>query len=175
MRNLFLKKQAAKFDCPDISLREQPVKEDCEKVYRLLSDTGFFSEEEIDTAIELIEEKISLGEGSSYRFLFAGEKDTFLGYSCYGLIPLTKASYDLYWIAVDTGKQGRGIGRFLLSRTEALIKASGGCGIYVDTSSREQYLPTRKFYLSSGYRKASYYRDFYSPGDGKIVFYKKLS
>ena len=97
-----------------------------------------------------------------------------LGYACYGLIPLTANSYDLYWIAVGPEYQGHGIGKILLETTEKRIRKSGGKRVYVDTSSRRQYRPTRRFYASCGYKKAADLPDFYRDGDGKIVFVKGL-
>ncbi|MFH0974983.1 MAG: GNAT family N-acetyltransferase [Spirochaetota bacterium] len=157
-----------------IDFRNEPRKEDRINVRKLLRLTGFFSDEELIVAIELIEEKLSLGKRSTYEFIFAEIEGSLIGYTCYGLIPLTKASYDLYWIAVSPNQQGNGIGRILLSMTEDSIKQSGGLQIYSETSSRKQYLPTRKFYKSCGYKKGAYFPDFYYPGDGKVIFFKML-
>ncbi|MBN2038445.1 MAG: GNAT family N-acetyltransferase [Spirochaetes bacterium] len=157
-----------------ITFRRYPVKNDFDNVYRLLEDTGFFSNEELNTAIELIDEKLQLGNKSTYKFVFAESGNRLVGYTCYGLVPLTKSSYDLYWIGVDTAFQGNGIGHILMSQTEISVKKSGGSAVYADTSSREQYSPTRRFYLSCGFREAAYFKDFYAPGDGKIVFVKEL-
>ncbi len=157
-----------------LTFRYSPEPDDCNKVRELIRKTGFFSDEEEKVAIELIEEKLSLGSKSTYDFIFAEKDGALVGYTCYGLIPLTKASYDLYWIAVDPGYQGGGIGRILLTMTENNIRESGGLQLYSETSSREQYTPTRKFYMKCGYKKGADFRDFYYPGDGKIIFYKML-
>lgn len=159
----------------NIVFRYIPEQDDCKKVLDLVRKTGFFSTEEEAVAVELVKEKLSIGDKSTYHFIFAELENVLVGYTCYGLIPLTKASYDLYWIAVDPACQGGGIGRTLLSMTEDRIRQSGGVQIYCETSSRKQYLPTRKFYLKCGYKKGAYFRDFYYPGDGKVVFYKILA
>jgi hypothetical protein len=46
--------------------------------------------------------------------------------------------------------------------------------VYVETSSRDQYEPTRRFYLKCGYRVDAVLEDFYAPGDGKVIFVKAL-
>ncbi len=158
----------------ELSFRYLPEKDDCSKVRELVRKTGFFSDEEERVAIELIEEKLSLGSKSTYEFILAEKDGALIGYTCYGLIPLTKASYDLYWIAVEPAYQGGGIGRILLAMTEDKIRKAGGQQLYSETSSRDQYIPTRKFYQRCGYKKGADFRDFYYPGDGKIIFYKIL-
>jgi hypothetical protein len=46
--------------------------------------------------------------------------------------------------------------------------------MYVETSSRPQYGPTRTFYRRLGYRSAAELPDFYGPGDGQVIFAKQL-
>lgn len=165
-------RKSKKANKTNLSFRYNPERDDGIKIKNLVRKTGFFSDEEEAVAVELVEEKLSLGEKSTYQFIFAENENKLVGYTCYGLIPLTKASYDLYWIAVDPECQGSGIGRILLSMTEDRIKKSGGLQLYSETSSRKQYDPTRKFYSKCGYKKGAYFKDFYYQGDGKVIFYK---
>ncbi len=44
----------------------------------------------------------------------------------------------------------------------------------IETSAGERYVPTRGFYLKNGYRVEATMADFYSPGDGKVIFVKDL-
>jgi GNAT superfamily N-acetyltransferase len=95
-----------------------------------------------------------------------------IGYSCYGPIPATKFSVDLYWIAVDQSWQGKGIGRMLLEESERMIAKSGLSRIYVETSGRHQYKPTREFYLRCGYQQVACLEHFYAPDDAKYIYLK---
>ncbi len=155
--------------------REEAKSEDPQAVGRLVRATGFFSEEENGIAVELVEERLAKGDASGYFFLFAEEQNRLVGYTCFGPIPGTMHSFDLYWIAVDPGQQGRGLGRKLMAMSERLIVQRGGMRLYADTSSRSQYEPTRSFYLSCGYLQEALLADFYAPGDGKVIFVKSLS
>lgn len=155
--------------------REEMTPEDRQAVGRLVRATGFFSEEEIGIAIELVEERLAKGDASGYFFLFAEEGNRLIGYACFGPIPGTVHSFDLYWIAVDPGEQGRGVGRKLMAMSETLMAQRGGMHVYADTSSRPQYEPTRAFYLSCGYAQEAFLANFYAPGDGKVIFVKLLS
>jgi len=86
----------------------------------------------------------------------------------------TVASADLYWIAVHLDRQGRGLGRALLDAAETWIAREGRTRVYLETSTRPQYVPTRAFYLRCGYAIAAELVDFYAPGDGKAIFLKVL-
>ena len=157
------------------SFREEVRPDDLQAVGRIVHATGFFSEEEIGIAVELVEERLARGDASGYFFVFAEEEDRLLGYACFGPIPGSMHSFDLYWIAVDSGEQGRGIGRMLLAAAERRMASRGARRIYVDTSSRPQYQPTRAFYLACGYLQEAFLADFYAPEDGKVIFVKILS
>ncbi|MDM7985792.1 MAG: GNAT family N-acetyltransferase [Smithella sp.] len=154
--------------------RQQIKSSDVEAIAGLVESSGFFSDEEIEIAIQLAEEKLDQKEASSYRFLFAENDHRVLGYTCYGLIPATAFSYDIYWIVVANDLQGQGLGKLLMVQTEKLIEASYGRQIYAETSSRDQYKPTHKFYEACGYRQEAFLKNFYAEGDGKIIYSKVL-
>ena len=161
----------------ELSFRDTPAPADAELVRRLAQDSAGFSAREIEIAVELVEERLARGlDASGYHFLF-GQRDPdgpALGYACYGPIPLTAASWDLYWIAVATPAQGRGVGRRLLAEAERRAKAFGATQLYIDTSGRADYARSQAFYAAAGYRLAANLPDFYAPGDAKLVFAKRL-
>jgi ribosomal protein S18 acetylase RimI-like enzyme len=147
---------------------------DVEAVGALVRATGFFSADEEGIARELVAERLEKGEASGYHFLFAETAGRLAGYACFGPIPGSVHSFDLYWIVVDPAAQGRGLGRALLAEAERRMRQSGARRIYADTSSRPQYEPTRRFYEACGYRREALLEDFYAPGDGKVIFGKTL-
>jgi GNAT superfamily N-acetyltransferase len=148
---------------------------DREAVRRLVVSTGFFSADEEAIAVELVDEALAKGETiAGYHFVFAEEAGRPVGYVCFGPIAGTAASHDLYWIVVEGGRRGGGLGRLLERACAEGVRALGGRRIYVDTSSRAQYGPTRAFYLACGYREAARLDDFYAAGDGKVIFVKVL-
>ena len=148
---------------------------DIEAVREVVSATGFFTPAEIGVAVELAEERWAKSEASGYHFLFAEDEcGKVAGYACYGPVPATETTYDLYWIAVRPSCQRTGLGMQLLKHAEAAISAAGGRDVYIETSSRALYRPTQGFYGKAGYRLAAEFPDFYAPGDGKLVFVKRL-
>ncbi len=157
-----------------LNFREEPLSTDPGSVREIVESSGFFYPTEIEVACELIRERLSKGIESGYFFLFAEEEGSVVGYTCFGPIPCTLKSFDLYWIAVHHSRRGSGIGRSLLIRTEQIIVGMGGTRIYAETSSRDLYSPTNAFYRACGYRIEATLEDFYAPGDGKVIFLKVL-
>ncbi len=159
---------------PPIVLRSDVLPGDSEAVRRLVVSTDVFSSIEVEVAVELVEDRLSRGAESDYKFLFADLEGRAVGYTCYGPIALTAASFDLYWIAVDKSLHGRSIGRLLLEETEELIRQAGGRQVYIETSNRHHYAATRGFYLRCGYRQEALLANFYAPGDDKVIYVKEL-
>jgi len=155
-------------------MRKTVMLSDVAGVKRIVRSTGFFSESEIEMAGELVETYLAQGKKSGYRFLFLEEEDQLIGFACYGEISCTNHRYDLYWIAVDPEKQGKGLGGKILEEAESEIRGLGGQKVYIETSSRPQYLPTRKFYRARGYQEEAQLKDFYGWGDNKVIFSKVL-
>jgi GNAT superfamily N-acetyltransferase len=149
---------------------------DVAAVGALVAGTGRFRPAEVAIAAELVAECLARGpEASGYHFLLAdGPGGDLRGYACFGPIAGTLHSFDLYWIAVDAGAQGRGLGRHLLAATEAAILEAGGRRLYADTSATPAYAPTRAFYAACGFAAAAELPDFYAPGDGKVIVCKAL-
>ena len=155
-----------------------PLPSDCAAVAALLEGTGFFRRDEIDVAVELIEEFLAKGPASGYHFMFADREDSPncpAGYVCYGPTPCTIGSFDLYWIAVDKDCQGQGIGRALMGMAELNAVGMGGKRMYVETSGRELYAPTQAFYRGIGYAEAARLADFYDVGDDKVIYQKNIA
>ncbi len=157
-----------------VSFREAVKPADAEDVRRIVESSGFFSPEEVRVAVELVGERLSRGLASGYHFLFAEHHGTPVGYTCFGPIACTRASYDLYWIAVHKEFRGSGIGRELLLRSLRVIESLGGVGTYIETSSRAQYESTRLFYRNHGFEAVAVLNDFYDLGDDKIVFARMI-
>jgi len=134
-----------------------------------------FSQEEAETVAELLDAYLTLEDHDGYFFLSAVEEGKLLGFACYGPTPLTQATFDLYWIAVSAAAKGKGVGRALMARVEDEVRALGGRMIMLDTSGREEYAPTRAFYLRIGYTHSATVPDFYAPGDDLVIFSRKLS
>jgi GNAT superfamily N-acetyltransferase len=164
-----------------IAFRSDPRSSDTEAVRAIVESTGFFHDFEVDTAVELVQERLARGLDSEYHFVFADDasSDETIGYACFGPIACTIGSFDLYWIAVHAKHQGHGLGRRLMEEAVRAMKAgipeaSGRIHharrIYIETSSQAKYEPTRRFYERCGCTLEARMDSFYAPGDDKLVY-----
>jgi ribosomal protein S18 acetylase RimI-like enzyme len=159
---------------PEPIFRELVQERDADDVRDIVTSTSFFSDEEADVAVELVQEHLHKGPAGGYLFVFAEVDGRTVGYACYGPVPCTLNTFDLYWIAVRPDARGRGLGRALLSRVEERLRGSGRAKLVAETSSRQQYAPTRDFYLACGFEEEARIRDYYAPGDDVLYFTKRL-
>lgn len=147
-------------------------------VFRILETAGNFTPEEVETALELIDEWLDLGEHSTYLTYVLeeqGENESLVwGYVCFGSTPLTESTYDLYWIAVDKAKHRSGVGKKLLKFAEEEVVRRGGKLLLAETSSMETYGGTIAFYEKTGYELVGKIKDYYKPDDDKLIFAKRL-
>jgi ribosomal protein S18 acetylase RimI-like enzyme len=135
-------------------------------IERILRACGAFRDDEIAVALELVDAPQEQG----YRFVVAQVEDEVACYACFGSTPMTRGTWDLYWIAVDPRRQRRGVGRALLRASEEAIRAEGGRMLLVETAGKASYASTRAMYDACGYREVARVPDFYEEGDDKVIY-----
>jgi ribosomal protein S18 acetylase RimI-like enzyme len=143
-------------------------------IEEILRAAGVFREDEVAVALELVDAVLERPGHPDYAFAVAEVNGEAAGYACWGPTPCTLGTFDLYWIAVHPRRQGRGIAGSLLRAAESDMAARGGRLSVIETSSLPRYEPARRFYRRTGYEEAARLRDFYAPGDDKVVFVKHL-
>ncbi len=145
-------------------------------VERMLKQVGNFSPVEIACALELVDIYLHDKHQRDYRVVVEETPAGGVrGYACWGPTPLTRGTYDLYWIASDPESRGAGIGRRLMAYVEDQVQKEDGRLLVAETSSKESYGNTVRFYRRLQYEEASRIRDFYDAGDDKIIFVKRFS
>jgi D-alanine-D-alanine ligase len=149
--------------------------EDRQTLVEIVYASGVFRADEIRVADEVLGTALHEGATGDYHVLVAESHGHTIGWSCHGRVPLTDATFDLYWIAVAPNFQKQGIGKQLIARVESRIQAAGGRWLLAETSSTAAYQSTRLFYRSCGFHTLSEIDDFYRLGDGKITFGKRIA
>jgi len=141
----------------------------------ILISTGFFYDSEVKIVEELAQENLKKGEKSGYLFNLALEGEKPIGFTCYGKIPGTADSFDLYWIAVHPSQQGKGLGKELFTQALNDIALRSGKNVWIETSSRDLYLPTREFYEKAHCELVANLPNFYGSNDNKLVYLKRIN
>ncbi len=158
---------------PTIQYRDSVTETDIQVLAQLTQSTGFFNAEEVEIVEELVTETLTKPD-SGYLWLVAQLDGVPAGFTCFGRIPGSEHSWDLYWIVVGKDYQRDGLGKKLIVKTEEFVKHQGGKLLIAETSGKPQYESTRQFYLRCGYQWEATIRDFYAPGDDKAFFIKQL-
>ena len=135
-----------------------------------------FNQAEVDCALELVDTYLDNPDQKDYRIAVAEDSSSKVrGYACWGPVPLTKGTYDLYWIATHPNARGCGYGQALMNFVERNVSEDKGRLLVVETSAKESYEGTIEFYRRLGYEEASRMEDFYDVGDHRLIFVKRLS
>ncbi len=148
-------------------------KKDREEIKIILEEIELFKKKEIDVAMELIDVSLNNSNQNDYHiFCCVDDMDIVIGYYCIGKRPMTKFTFDLYWIAVKKKFQNSGVGKFLLNDAENYLKKIGCKLLLVETSSQSKYENTNKFYLSCDYTQIVRIKKFYNENDDLIIYSK---
>lgn len=150
------------------------IKEDREKIKKILIETNNFTGDEINIALELIDIYIKDKEQKDYEIFVDEKEGEVLGYICIGPRPLTEGTYDLYWIAVNPEIQSKGIGSSLIKFMEEHLKRKNGRLILIETSGKESYEKERKFYEKNSYNELVNIKDFYKVNDSLVIYGKYI-
>lgn len=154
-----------------ITLRKA-MKSDRAGLLALVAAQDNFTALERQVAGEVIDDGLT-GKDDYEILVGVTPKEEVIGFICFGPIPLTEFSFDLYWIATlpSHGRQGIG-GRLLTAMEEQLRRAKAV--VYIDTSSTPGYDKARGFYEKHGYQVAARLQDFYHPGDDRVIYRKEM-
>ncbi len=157
----------------DLILRELRAA-DREAIAAILERCGAFRPEEVAVGVELVDESLHPGPSTDYRWQVAESAGIVVGFACYGPVPLTEGTFDLYWIAVAPEVLGSGVARILDDAVTADVRKLGARWLLAETSSTPSYAAARAFYLKRGYRLLERIADFYRAGDDRMTFGKRL-
>ncbi len=147
----------------------------CDKpiAMKILRETGFFTSSEIKVAEELVDVYLNDPDQKDYKIIVSEDTNhQVVGFMIYGPTPLTRGVMDLYWIAVAPEAQKQGFGKKMIHWLEQQMEENNGKLLIIETSSKEQYERTRRFYQSQNFIESVRVKDFYRPNDDRIVYVK---
>lgn len=88
---------------------------------------------------------------------------------------LTEGTWNLLLLAVDPARQRAGLGRHLVQAVEEAVRRNEGRLLLVETSGEASFRGQRAFYRKIGFVREARIRDYYQPGEDKIIFAKGLT
>jgi ribosomal protein S18 acetylase RimI-like enzyme len=144
-------------------------------IAELIVSVDHFNQAEVECALELIDLYLNNPQQMDYQVIVAEDFCQLHAYACWGPVPLTRGTYDLYWIATHPRSRGRGFGRALIACIENKIMETGGRLLVAETSAKKSYEGTIEFYRRLGFEAASHIKDFYDVGDDRLIFVKRFS
>ena len=157
-------------------MKIRPIGErDREAIRGLVAGTGAFEPREAEEAMELVDEALARPGDDEYRpFVLEEEDGTLAAYACFGKNPMTKATYDIDWLAVRADRTGKGYGRRIVAFVEDEVRRLGGRLLVFETSSRESGGGTPELCLETGFSLAARLPDFFDEGDDLLIYVKAV-
>ncbi len=146
---------------------------DKDAILRVAVDSGLFPKEHVWELEDLMEGQLE-SESEGLHWIVDEHEGEVLAAAYYAPEVLTEGTWNLYFIAVQEALKGKGRGSALLQYIETTLRNQGERILIIETSALEDFELTRKFYLKHGYSEEARIREFYGPGDDKIVFWRKL-
>lgn len=146
------------------------VSNDIPSLQQVADSTGLFPSDLLPDMINGF-----LSEGDENSLWLTSEVDSRITGFCYAIEEtFTDGTWNMLALAVLPDRQGNGIGRAIVATLEKLLRDKNSRVLIVDTSGTESFAGTRSFYQRCGYTEEARIRDFWGPGDDKIVFWKAL-
>ncbi|MBU0552039.1 GNAT family N-acetyltransferase [Myxococcota bacterium] len=138
----------------------------------LIEKISLFNQEERDVIVELFDD---MNTSDDYIFWGIHSDDNQLcSFICYGPTPMTKGTFDMYWIGTSDHFQGKGLARRLMDHMKLELSQKNGRLIRIETSSKDTYQQTRIFYQRMGMKEGLCIKNFYDIGDDLIVYVIEL-
>ena len=160
----------------ETSILLRPLRgDDAPSIAAILAAIPAFRPEEVTIALDMVAETLDPRPDTDYAWVVAEQAGQVVGFACFGPVPLTHGTFDLYWIAVDPAATRGGVATRLDQAVVAHVKATPGARwLLAETSSTAEYLPAHGFYRRRGYDLVGRLADYYRPNDDRLTFGKRL-
>ena len=118
-------------------------------IAELIVSVDHFNQAEVECALELIDIYLNNPHQTDYQIIVAEDLARLHAYACWGPVPLTRGTYDLYWIATHPGSRGRGYGRALIDLCRKQNSGDWRRLLVAETSAKQSYEGTDRILSSS--------------------------
>ncbi|HEY0936443.1 MAG TPA: GNAT family N-acetyltransferase [Trebonia sp.] len=114
------------------------------------------------------------GAAAADRWIVADTGTSIAATAYYAPERMTDGTWNLYLLAVHPDHQREGRGAAIVRHVEQDLRETGARVLLIETSGTPDFAGQRAFYTGLGYIEEARIRDFYEPGDDKVVYWKSL-
>jgi uncharacterized glyoxalase superfamily protein PhnB/ribosomal protein S18 acetylase RimI-like enzyme len=147
---------------------------DTPSLVALSASSGLFKEEELGAIQKMLDDYHGAKVGNDHKILTYDEGGTLLGIAYYCPKEFADRVWELLMIGVDAARHREGIGSRMLLAVEEAVKTANGRLLLIETSDKSSFHRTRQFYRKHGYSEVSSIPDYFTDGDGKASFVKRM-
>ena len=144
---------------------------DIPELQGVLDSTQLFPSEML---LDMLAPAVEIGDSDHLWLTVLDASGVPVGF-CYAVPEqMADGTWNMLAIAVDVSAQRAGHGGKLVAALEDTLRQRDARILIADTSGVEAFAPTRAFYVANGYAQEARIREFWGPGDDKVVFWKAL-
>ena len=147
---------------------------DTPSLVALSGRSGLFKTEELGAIQEMLDDYHATKVGSGHQILTYDEGGMLIGIAYFCPTEFTDRVWELLMIAVDASRHRQGIGSQMLQAVENAVRTENGRLLLIETSDKSSFERTRQFYRKHGYSEVAHIPDYFSDGDGKASFIKRM-
>ena len=140
-------------------------------IVRIARLSKMFADEEIAFLSDMIAGDLSGNDDGREWFVSEGAEEV-TGAACLAPEPLQTDVRNLLFLGVAPEHRNTGVGRRLIAHAEGLTRAAGARLILIETSSGPAFAAARALYAALGYAQDGQIREYFGPGDDKVIFRK---
>jgi ribosomal protein S18 acetylase RimI-like enzyme len=147
-------------------------------VAELAVGNDMFTAEEVGELTASFRDTVAGGPGGHRWWIATTASGDVAGAAYVAPEPFADRVWNVYFLAVSPTLHGGGTGTQLMEHVEHELGRAGqdlARVLLVETSNSEQYAGARGFYRARGFDEEALIREFYGPGDDKVVFWKRVT
>lgn len=156
-----------------LSFRKNLTPKDPETIRAIACSTGFFDETDAELSMD-VAQSILENDDDEHQFIFAEDDDKTVAFACFGEVPDSEASYELYWLSTLDEYRGKGIGKEIIANLLNDIRKSGGRKLFLKTCGNDKYAPTRQFYERCGFKMEAVLKEYYDENEDCCIYSYKF-
>lgn len=147
---------------------------DTPSLIALACGSGLFDVKDAQAIQAMLDDYHASKVHEGYRIITFDDSGSLVGIAYFAPRPFADRVLELLMIAVDAPRQRQGIGSQLLRSVEDEVRGSNGRMLLIETSDKVDFERTRSFYRKHGYAEVALIPDYFTDGDGKASFVKRL-